>query len=874
MKAMVRIALWLCLGVSCYAAGGSYTLIGWNDLGMHCMDGDYSVFAILPPYNTIHAQLIDPSGKLVNAPAGITVTYEPVADANGSINSSSSGKSNFWQFVQSLFGASVAVDTGLTGNAMPGRQAQPLAFEPARKWFTADGIPLTPFDDARNKNYYPMMKLVARDAGGTVLASTNIVLPISDEMDCSACHASGLRSAARPRDGWVNDPLFERDYKLNILRRHDDLQSGTPLFQSALAATGYSADGLYASVVTDGKPVLCAACHASNALAAAGQPGIPSLTASLHSWHADQVDPVTQLTLGSSDNRGACYRCHPGAVTRCLRGVMGNAAAADGTLAIQCQSCHGDMAAVGNAARQGWLDEPNCQSCHTGTAARNAGALRYTSALEASGQPRAAVDSTYATNPDTPAQGLSLYRFSTGHGGLACEACHGSTHAEYPSSHDNDNAQSLALQGHVGMLAECGACHPAGDTNISRANLNGPHGMHPVGAGWVSQHSDFAERNRAQCTACHGTDYRGTELSRVFGTRSVVAFNNNTLNFWRGFQTGCYTCHQGPASESRNPNGPPSVANGSLSTAVATAASVDISASDPNNNAVSVWVVSQPANGTVGLSGNHATFVPRADFEGNDSFTVAAWDGQTSSNLGTVQVSVKAASRPVFAAGDVANAASFQPGPVAPGEILMFKGTGLGPDPPANLRINSAGLVSRALGGTRVLFDGAPAAVLYASAGQVNAVAPWGLAGKTTTAVQVEYGGIRSEPVNLAVGAVSPAIFPGAVVNQGGSLNSPASPVAKGSYITLYATGGGPNDTVPYDGEVSAVPLAVPAAGAAIQIGGVAAHILYIGAAPGLVSGALQINVEIPDTAPSGATVPLQLTIGGVAAPAVNIAVQ
>ncbi len=30
---------------------GRYVLMGWNDLGMHCVDGnDYSVFSILPPY--------------------------------------------------------------------------------------------------------------------------------------------------------------------------------------------------------------------------------------------------------------------------------------------------------------------------------------------------------------------------------------------------------------------------------------------------------------------------------------------------------------------------------------------------------------------------------------------------------------------------------------------------------------------------------------------------------------------------------------------------------------------------------------------------------------------------------------------------------
>ena len=72
-----------------------------------------------------------------------------------------------------------------------------------------------------------------------------------------------------------------------------------------------------------------------------------------------------------------------------------------------------------------------------------------------------------ATNPDVPASGLSLYRFSAGHGGLQCSACHGSTHAELPSSHANDNLQSVALQGHAGALAECGACHGSAPATVA-----------------------------------------------------------------------------------------------------------------------------------------------------------------------------------------------------------------------------------------------------------------------------------------------------------------------------------------------------------------------------------------------------------------------
>ena len=78
------------------------------------------------------------------------------------------------------------------------------------------------------------------------------------------------------------------------------------------------------------------------------------------------LDPVLKTTLDNADNRSACYRCHPGSTTRCLRGAMGGAVAADGTMAMQCQSCHGNMTQVGAASRVGWFMEPSCQSCHSG----------------------------------------------------------------------------------------------------------------------------------------------------------------------------------------------------------------------------------------------------------------------------------------------------------------------------------------------------------------------------------------------------------------------------------------------------------------------------------------------------------------------------
>ena len=115
------------------------------------------------------------------------------------------------------------------------------------------------------------------------------------------------------------------------------------------------------------------------------------------------MDPELKITLDNSANRAACYRCHPGSTTRCLRGAMGSAIAADGSMEMQCQSCHGNMSAVGSASRVGWFMEPNCQSCHTGTATNNSGQIRYTSAFDTNGAPRAMpADQTFATTPNTP----------------------------------------------------------------------------------------------------------------------------------------------------------------------------------------------------------------------------------------------------------------------------------------------------------------------------------------------------------------------------------------------------------------------------------------------------------------------------------------
>lgn len=523
------------------ASTAKYTLIAWNDLGMHCMDGvDYSVFSILPPYNNLNAQLVNAStGKVVTS--GVTLTYESMADATGSINSSSAGKTDFWTWVGTIYRATPAANVGLTGNMTPTLTPRPLAFNAAHGWFEATGLPITPYDDSGLKNFYPMVKVVAKDATGKVLATTSTVLPVSDEITCAACHASRpatesnhARTAAIPASGWINDPNPEKDWKKNILKLHDEQQGGNATYKTALATIGRPA-GLYAAALA-GSPVLCAACHGSNALPGTGVAGVSMLTSAVHAGHGTVIDPTTSQKLDSSTNRQACYLCHPGSVTKCLRGAMGDATNPDGTAAMGCQNCHGNMTNVGNPKRVGWLEQPTCQACHFN-------GKRTLTAVKADGSPITVADTRFATNPNVPGAGFSLFRFSKGHGGLQCEACHGSTHAEYPSSHANDNVQSITLQGYAGTIRECKVCHAS--TPLSAAG--GPHGMHTIGATWVDKHEGYVESGGAgQCAYCHGSDYRGSDLAQVKATRTFNTKSGSTRTYSAADNVGCYDCHNGP----------------------------------------------------------------------------------------------------------------------------------------------------------------------------------------------------------------------------------------------------------------------------------------------------------------------------------------
>jgi PKD domain/Bacterial Ig domain len=658
-RKMVRgalAALALTLSGTAPALGAAYTLVAWSDAGLHEFDAtDASVYALALPGNTIRAQLIS-SGRLVTSTTGIVVTYQAVADASGSINTTSSGKVNFFQYAASLVGKPLKADQGASGFNMPGpgNTPQAMVFDPASSVFSATGIPITPYDDLGRRNPLPMMRVTASTPQGAVLATTTIPLPVSDGMDCRACHASGSPDVARPAGGWAWDCDPVRDYKLNILRYHDGSKANWNVYTNSLLAAGYNPEGLEATVVKDGRSVSCLACHTSNANPGGGVAGMRPLTQLIHTKHAFVSDPVSGAPITTMTNSASCYLCHAGGDGLYERGLHRASVRADGALTMQCQSCHGAVADVGNPARKGWVDLPNCQACHTGTATANGG-LYQTNALTAPNVYRQAVNLTFGTGGTIPAAGTNyasapLFHKSAGHGGLQCAACHGPAHAELSSNRDNDNAQSIALQGHGGTLTDCTACH----TTRPSTSTGGPHGLHPVDSSWASNHEGGGG---SSCAACHGSKFTGTPLAGAAGARAF-----RTRSFWAGFQIGCYSCHNGPNGGDGGTSHPGlTTANASIVSVAGAPGSVTVPIAGAGAGALRI--VTPPAHGTATVNGSVASYFPAPGYAGQDSFTVAAWNGWNDSSLATVTASVTAAP------------GTWSVNPVAPAAILPGRST-------------------------------------------------------------------------------------------------------------------------------------------------------------------------------------------------------
>ena len=215
------------------------------------------------------------------------------------------------------------------------------------------------------------------------------------------------------------------------------------------------------------------------------------------------------------------------------------------------------------------------------------------------------------------------------------------------------------------------------------------------------------------------------------------------------------------------------------------------------------------------------------------------------------------------------NAASFVGGPVAPGEILSFFGSQLGPPVPANNGgFDSNGFLPVSLGGITVSFDQTAAPLFYVSNDQVNLQVPYEVSGQTSTLMTVFYNGTQAAKSTLSVGKSAPGIF--VVTNADGSVNGPNSPSPAGGILVVYGTGAGLTSGLLRTGAAAPANSTVAAT---VTIGGAPVTPVFAGLTPGSV-GLTQVNVPIPAGTAAGNAIPLQFSIAGNATQTVNIAVR
>lgn len=229
---------------------------------------------------------------------------------------------------------------------------------------------------------------------------------------------------------------------------------------------------------------------------------------------------------------------------------------------------------------------------------------------------------------------------------------------------------------------------------------------------------------------------------------------------------------------------------------------------------------------------------------------------------------------PAISGEGLVNAAGGFTGPVAPGEFVSIYGSRLGP-----AQSVASKSMERGLGYTRVFVNGIEAFLTYSSAGQVNAVMPYSLAGSNRAELQVEYQAMKSSSMFLPVAEAAPGIFTQQygtgqawVVNQDQTFNSDKNPAERGSYVAFWATGQGLVNPAGLDGESILAPnFPKPKLPVRVTISDLEAEVLFAGL---IYTGVLQANVRIPESVRPG-SVELFLTIGtAVSRKGVTLAVR
>jgi hypothetical protein len=436
---------------------GTYYIFANNDLGIHCACPADELMTMLPPWNTVRAQVLRVDGKtkeVVTDPAKITVEYVvPFAQNNLDDPRYQAYLDNInktYPTAEGFAAVSRSNPVSIAGTPLSGGPFHP---KPEHNMWVAEGIPVFPpvadqswegtFVDAfgTERQAFPAIIVRVKDTGtGQILAErTDVTTPVAFA-NCCTCH----REIYKDNHGFYGQPMDV--FRETMIVAHD-LKHGTDLD----------------TLVSRGQVIRCSRCHSDPAVGGA-TPGYPvslypeaqglnlpmppaTLTLSyvIHQGHNLKSDfHVRWQNLGFSE---ACEACHPGQDTvGCLRGVHVTNLEDGTTMNMTCTECHGNLDAR-NATGQlqdpwSYRTLPRCSNCHA-----NRGGIEWTTEqIDAYGHQ----------------QFGGAFLNSRGHKNdqLLCTSCHGAPHALAPSNlfieqgfySDFNNGVNRAI-------GRCGVCH-------------------------------------------------------------------------------------------------------------------------------------------------------------------------------------------------------------------------------------------------------------------------------------------------------------------------------------------------------------------------------------------------------------------------------
>jgi uncharacterized protein (TIGR03437 family) len=202
---------------------------------------------------------------------------------------------------------------------------------------------------------------------------------------------------------------------------------------------------------------------------------------------------------------------------------------------------------------------------------------------------------------------------------------------------------------------------------------------------------------------------------------------------------------------------------------------------------------------------------------------------------------------------------------VAPGQLIQISGSNLGPASKTSAQVDTSGRLPFVLANTVVFFGNVPAPLVSVQASSIMCYVPFEIVAPTRIAVSS--GGQMSNAVLTGIVPSSPQVLN--ILNQDGTVNSADHPAKAGSVIVLYVSGLGQTNPPGDDGLTNGNPLPVPLAPVTVYFPATPSAVTpqFVGAAPGLIAGITQVNVQVPASVGTTTNAPIEISVNAASAP-------